>query len=455
MKKDQAVVIGGSIAGMLAATALSHHFKAVTILERDSLADETQPRKGAPQGNHVHVLLTSGLQALEQFFPGFLAEMLADGVEPIKWSEEMRWFQAGSWKTRIPCGLVFYPQSRVSLEGRIRARVRKLPNVKFQTGSSVLGLLCDPARESVTGVRVQTAAGELDMLADLVLEAGGRGSRALKWLEELGYAPPPKESLTIDLVYVSRLYQKTSTPRDWKGLASHPLPDVPRGAILLPIDDERWILTMFGYNGEHPSTEPEAILPFLKNLPVPDLYDTLLNATPLSDPIRFNYPQEIRQRFDHLQRFPAGLLLMGDALCSVDPVFGQGMTPSCKEALALDKLLVAGLEDAAFRKKFFAACQNISAVPWLITASEALRFKKTPGSRSIVIRFLQWYTGYVFDLSATDVEVYSAFLDVMHLLAGPEALLRPRVLGKVLARAMFGPRQPVAGILPAPQREGA
>ena len=453
MNKNQAVVIGGSIAGMMAATALSHHFKSVTILERDALDDETNPRKGAPQGNHVHVLLTSGLQALEQYFPGILDEMLADGVDPMRWSEDMRWFQAGSWKTRIPCGITFYPQSRVSLEGRIRARVRKLPNVRFQTGSSVQGLLYDQTRQSVTGVRVQTAVGEQDLTADLVLDAGGRGSRALKWLEELGYAAPPKETLAIDLVYVSRIYRKTAAPRDWKGMASHPLPDVPRGGILLPIDSERWILTVFGYNGEHPSTEPDATLPFLKNLPVPDLYETLVNATPLSEPIRFNYPQEVRQRFDRLERFPGGFLVMGDGMCSVDPVFGQGMTLSCKEALALDRLLAAGLQDANLRRKFFSACQSIIEVPWLITMSEALRFKQTQGERSIIIRLLQWYTGHVFDLSATDVEVYGAFLDVMHLRAGPEALMRPRVLAKVLAHAITGRKPAPAQTLSLPQRE--
>ena len=456
MKKDRAIVIGGSIAGMMAAAALSRHFAAVTILERDGLEDETRPRKGVPQGNHVHVLLTSGMQALEQYFPGILDEMMAEGVDPIKWSEDMRWFQAGSWKTRTPCGIVFYPQSRVSLEGRIRARVSKLPGVKIQTGASVQGLLFDKTRESVTGVRIQTAAGESNIPADLVLEAGGRGSRALKWLEELGYPAPPVENLAINLVYVSRIYQKTSAPRDWKGLASHPLPDVPRGGILLPIDHERWILTVFGYNGEHPTPESESILPFLKNLPVPDLYETLADAKPLSEPIRFNYPQEIRQRFDRLERFPGGFLLMGDAMCSVDPVFGQGMTLSCKEALALDKLLGANLSASALRRKFFAACQNIIEVPWLITMSEALRFKKTPGNRSLIIRFLQWYTGYIFDLSASDVEVYRAFLDVMHLLAGPEALLRPKVLVKVLARAISVPRQSaVRAGLPASQHEGA
>ena len=456
MKNEQAVVIGGSVAGMMAAAALSRHFASVTILERDALNDEQHPRKGVPQGNHVHVLLTSGLQALEAYFPGMRDEMLADGVDTIKWSEEMRWYQAGSWKTRIPCGINFYPQSRVSLEGRIRARVRKLPGVKILTGCSVQGLLYDKALENVTGVRVLMTDQEVELAADLVVDASGKGSRTLKWLEELGYAAPPKETVAIDLVYVSRLYRKTASPRDWKGLASHPRPDVPRGGILLPVDAGSWIVTLFGYGGEFPSTEPDAFLRFTRELPVPDLYETLVEAMPLSEPLKFSYPQEIRQRFDRVERFPDGLLLIGDAMCSVDPVFGQGMTLACKEALALDKELDvqgAHLDATRLRRKFFSACQGIIAVPWLITESEALRFEKTPGKRTFIIRMLQWYTGHVFALSAVDVDVYRAFLDVMHLLCGPEALFRPKVLGRVLARALFGPREPSVSAISAAQPE--
>ena len=445
MKKDHALVIGGSIAGLMAARVLSRHFSLVTILERDALKEEGQPRKGVPQGNHVHVLLTSGMQALEQYFPGILSEMLADGIDPIAWSEEMRWFQHGSWKTRVPCGITFYPQSRVSLEGRIRARVRKLSGIEIRSESSVQGLLYDATQEIVTGVRILQAGREFDIPADLVVDASGRGSRTLKWLDELGYQAPPKETLAIDLVYVSRVYQKTNKTRDWKGLAAHPMPDLPRGGILLPIDSERWIVTLFGYGeGEQPSTEPDAFLRFAKELPAPDLYETLLDATSLTEPIKFTYPQEVRQRFDKVARFPAGLLLIGDAMCSVDPVFGQGMTLSCKEALALDGLLESqgsNLDFANLRKKYFRACQQIIAVPWLITQSEALRFEKTKGDRNAVIRILQWYTGHVFALSAQHVDVYRAFLDVMHLMAGPEALFRPAVLAKVLSRAIFGPRQ--------------
>jgi len=438
MERNLAVVIGASISGLMAARALSNHFGKVIVFERDSLADDEHPRKGVPQAHHVHVLLTSGLDALEHYFPGIVDEMVREGVDRMAWSEDMRWYQAGSWKTRTPCGISFYPQARVALEGRIRARLRQQPQVEICSGYSVQGLIYDAAHQSVTGVSVMQDGQLSGMQADLVVDAAGRGSRVLKWLDEFGYPAPPKEVMPIDLVYVSRVYQQTDAARDWKGLACHPLPGAPRGGILLPLDSERWMLTLFGYLGEHPAADDEGILRFTQGLPVPDLYNVISQAEPLSDPIKFEYPQQVRQRYDQVERFPNGLLVVGDAMCSLDPVFGQGMTIASKEARALDRALSVDADDRTLRRTFFSACQQIIETPWLVTKSEALRFKNMPGEHPIFIRILQWYTGHVFALSAESVQVYRAFLDVMHLTAGPEALFRPAVLGRVLGRALSG-----------------
>ena len=465
MNRHHAVVIGGSVAGLMAAQVLSRHFGAVTVLDRDSLTDDGQPnealpRKGVPQGQHVHVLLNSGLQALAQCFPGFLAELQQDGVDRVAWSEEMRWFQHGSWKTRVPCGLDFYPQSRPALEARIRARVRQSPAVSLMGGCRVQGLLWAAGKAQVRGVRFETGGQTHELLADLVVDAGGRGSGMLGWLAAEGFAAPPKEAMAIDLVYVSRVYRQHAAtgnpPRDWKGLAVHPLPDSPQGGILLPLDAERWIVTLFGYAGAHPGSAPEDFLAFTRSLPVPDLFEALRDAEPLSAPVRYAYPQQVWQRFDQLKQFPDGLLPLGDVVCSVDPVFGQGMTLACQQAMALDRLLAVRPGSAAaqpLQRAYFRACKALIAVPWLITQAEALRFAATPGQRSLKIRCLQAYTGQVFALSAQHVGVYRAFLDVMHLMAGPSALFRPavlwRVLWRVLSRALSGLR---SGLLAPLQR---
>lgn len=438
MKSERAIVIGGSIAGLLAARALSNHYASVVVLERDGELDSREPRKGVPQANHVHVLLDSGLQALEHYFPGIINEMVGQGVERLAWSEDIRWFQGGSWKTRQPCGLSSYPQGRVGLERRIRERLLLQPGVELRAGVTALGLLTDPGRQTVTGARIAQDGAEADLAADLVVDAAGRGSRALAWLADLGYPAPPSETLPIDLVYVSRVYRRPAGERDWKGLACHPLPGQPRGGIILPLDSEHWIVTLFGYLGHHPATDEAGFMQFVRELPVPDLYETLSRAEPVSEPVRYAYPQQVRRRYDRAARFPDGFLVTGDALCSVDPVFGQGMTLACKSARLLDRTLAsaAGRDPSKLRRTFFRDCQRMIEVPWLITLAEALRFPGMPGARTPTIRLLQWYTGHVFDLSSQSNDVYRAFLDVMHLTAGPTALFRPAVLRRVAARAL-------------------
>ncbi|MFD3165210.1 FAD-dependent oxidoreductase [Herpetosiphon sp. NSE202] len=439
MQRQQAVVIGASIAGLVAARALANHFQNVIIVERDGLDTATQPRKGVPQANHVHILLTGGFNVLQHYFPSFTSDLHAAGVPELNWSRDVQWFQAGSWKTRQPCSISFYPQARATLESRIREYVRQHPKIEFRGQTKVEQLLFDASKTTVTGVLVNQADQSSEIAADLVVDTTGRGSRTGQWLEAAGYQTPVKEVMPIDLVYVSQVFKKTATPRNWQCLACHPSKNSPRGAIIAPIDDEHWIVTLFGYLGQHPTPTNADVLEFVRNLPVPDIYTTLAEATAVSEPVRFGYPQQVFQRYDKLKRFPQGFLVLGDALCSVDPVFGQGMTLACKEANALDQVLAStqGQHAATLAQAFFKQAQKIIEVPWLITQAEALRFKGMPGSRSPKIRFLQWYTEHVFWLSAQSTEIYQAFLDVMHLLAGPEALLRPKVVRGVLGR-MFG-----------------
>jgi 2-polyprenyl-6-methoxyphenol hydroxylase-like FAD-dependent oxidoreductase len=439
MPRNVAVVIGGSIAGLLAARALANHYGQVLVLEKDSLDDESQPRRGVPQAHHVHVLLTSGLDVIAHYFPGIVDEMVAGGVERVAWSQGARWFQGGCWKTREACGIDFYPQGRVHLEARIRARLRQHPRVAIRTGVAVQGLLVDAAGGAVTGVRLEGDGPASELAADLVVDASGRGSRLPKWLAALGHAAPPEETTRIELAYTSRLYRKTDAPRDWKGLACHPRPDCPRGGLVLPFDEQHWVVSLFGYGERPASNTPEAFLAFARQLPVPDVHDAIAGATPASELSRFEVPVQRRLRYDRLPSFPDGLLPTGDAVCSFDPVFAQGMTVACQEARALDALLAslpADAPPARLRQRYLRACQRLIEVPWLIARSEALRFAHLPERPSPAIRALQWYTQQVFTLSGRSAAAYRAFLDVMHLRSGPQALARPAVLRGVLGQVL-------------------
>lgn len=457
-----AFVIGASMAGMMAARALSNHYAKVLILERDPKpkpeADaRTTPAKGVPQSDHLHILLDSGLQAIEHYFPGIIQDMLKTEAQTVAMASELHWFQHGAWKIQARNGPVSYTQHRRSLDKHIRARLEQLPNIQFIYDCTVEGVLWDSQGENIAGVNIVQKSGATSQLdADMLIDASGKGSRMLEWLNaapyeasERGHAnppwnkfpAPPRDLLPINLCYVSRIYQKPTSLPEWKALAISPLPQLPRGGVLMPIDASHWLVTLFGYCGEHPSTSPEAFLEFAKTLAIPDLYNAIAQATPLTEPVKFRYPQSVRQRLDKVQDFPGGVLLIGDAMCSLDPVFGQGMTLACKEAVLLDTLLKS-LGNAGslqnLRKKYFKQARKVINDAWIITEGEVLRFGKMPGKRTLKVRITQWYTGHVFQLCTEHEDIYLDLIDLIHLKCGPERLMRPAILVRVLLHSLAG-----------------
>jgi flavin-dependent dehydrogenase len=446
-----AVVIGGSVAGLMAARVLANHFGRVTLFEGDAEVDGHLPRKGVPQGHQFHALLTSGLSLLEDYFPGFIEGMIAEGVAPVDFPEDVRWFQFGSWKSRAPCGMRIYPEGRVRLEGRIRARVRGHPGVRIETGSRVEGLEFEKGNGRVSGVRLRCEGGAQTVAADLVVDASGRGSQCVKWLEAMGYAAPARETLEVDMVSVTRVFWKTEAERDWEVLGVHPMPGLARGGHVFPLDARRWIVTLFGYAGHHPPADPGGFLEFARGLPSPDLSEAIARAGPASGVARSRYFKQTRLRLDRVKRFPKGVLVMGDAMCSFDPVFGQGMTVACKEARALDEVLAgAGRKfGAPLWKAYFRRCGRILDVPWTLSVCEGLRFESMRGPRTLKVRLLQWYTAHVFCLSAAEAGIYRTFLKVLHLEASPVILFSPAIFGRVIWRALLGRRAVPPGGNPA------
>lgn len=452
MKKNTAIVIGASIAGLMAARALANHFAKVVVLERaptplPSADAKSSNARGVPQSDHTHVLLESGMAAIVHYFPGIIEEMQQSGAQRFPITLDWRWFQHGSWKVKARNGFITTTQHRRSLDQHIRRRLTMLPNLQFIDDCTVEGVLWDGGRDEITGISfVQKSGTRGHLPADLVVDASGKGSRMLSWLSAAPYEasergvanppwdkfpPAPIEILPIKLCYVSRIFEKPTKLPSWQALAISPLAQVPRGGVVMSIDDKHWIATLFGYCGEQPLTSSEAFLEFAKTLPAPDLYEALAQAKPVTDAVKFLYPHSQWQRLDQARKFPGGVLLIGDALCSLDPVFGQGMSLACKEARALDAALHAQNKQT-LHKRYFKACQQIIAPAWEMTKTEALRFEKMPGVRSWLLRCTQWYTGYVFDLCSHHEKTYLALADVIHLKRGPESLLRPTIMARVL-----------------------
>jgi 2-polyprenyl-6-methoxyphenol hydroxylase-like FAD-dependent oxidoreductase len=430
-----AIVIGSSMAGLLAARALSEHFEHVTILERDRLPEQVEHRKGVPQGHHAHGLLAAGLNGLETLFPGFTTALVEAGALVGDFGTNTSWFQFDCYKVRSHSGFTGICMSRPLIESIVYALVRKLPNVNFVQNCSVLGLTTNPDKSRVTGVQHILEDSEVvkNLEADLVVDTSGRGSQAPKWLEGLGYAKPPETIVKINVGYASRTYQRQAN--DFNGvlavfvMAKAPLQK--HNGTILALEGNRWMLTVGGILGDYPPSDEAGFLEAVKNLPAPDIYNVVKNAEPLSEIVTFKYPQNQRRHFERLERFPEGFLVFGDAICSFNPIYGQGMTVSALEALALREEIRLGL--AKLSKRFFVRAAKVIETPWTIAVGEDLRYPEVEASRSPMVNFVNWYIGKVHLASRTDSVVCNAFHKVTNLLEPPPSLFAPSILTRVIA----------------------
>jgi 2-polyprenyl-6-methoxyphenol hydroxylase-like FAD-dependent oxidoreductase len=429
-----AVVIGGSLAGLLTARVLSDYFDQVTILERDPVIDLPQARKGQPQTVHIHGLLTKGFQLLEQYFPGIGEALVEGGALTGDFAEGIRWHQFGGYKVQSTSGLIGMMMGRPFLEWQIRQRVVALRNVTLRSSCAASELITSADQKRVIGVRVIDRAGgnQPEVLsAGLVVDASGRGSSALKWLDQLGYSIPDEEEVKIKVGYATRLYRRD--PQDQYGvMISADPPTGTRGAYLFAIEGDRWIVTAGGYLGDHPPTEETGFLDFLRSLPAPDIYNILSRAEPLSEIFPYKYPASLRRHYEKLNRFPEGYLVLGDAFASFNPIYGQGMTSAALQAKALDEILKKRGSLHSLWRPFFRRAAKVVDTPWQLAVGEDFRYPEAEGKKSLLTDFLNGYVLKVHKATHYDKEVYAQFLRVMNLMEPPASLLSPKMIWKVL-----------------------
>ncbi len=427
-----AIVIGASMGGLFAARALSDHYAQVTLIERDELVDDREPRKGVPQGRHAHGLLARGSRTLEQLFPGFAAEIFADGAIGADGVNQFLWFNFGAKLGRSPSDLRGYVVSRPTLETAVRRRLERLANVSIRAATEAVTPVFDGDRARVTGLVVRAVgdgAGET-LAADLVVDAGGRGSRSLAWLERFGFAKPVEENVRVDIGYMTRFYRRK--PEHLPGLAAVIVaacpPDWRIGAMLAQ-ESDRWIVTLGGYFGDRAPADSEGFLAFAHSLQRRQIYDVIKDAEPLTDPTPYNFNASQRRRYERLSRFPEGYLLFGDALCSFNPIYGQGMSVAAMEAVTLIECLADGERDLA--KRFFAKAAKVIDVPWQMAVGADLAHPKVEGPRPASVRFINWYISKLFRAGAHDAALATRFLEVSNLVRPPPSLFAPSIVWRV------------------------
>ncbi len=445
---SHAIVIGGSMAGLWAARVLADHFERVTVIERDRFPLTPEPRKSVPQAHHVHVLLTQGQRVLERLFPGLDAELAAAGAPSVIWTSECLIHGRDGWAPRYPSELVTRTCSRYLLEWHVRRRLATSPSVHFLERCAVTGLLSDADRKAVTGVlfrrwqQVEASNQVESLTANLVVDASGRNSRTPTWLQALGYEPPKETTINAFLGYASRWYQRPpGLQADWKALLLFPRPpDIPAGGIIYPVEGDRWVVTLAGIARHYPPTDEAGFMDFARHLRVPHLYEAIKDAQPLTPIYGYRRTDNRLLHYERLARWPEGFVVLGDAVCAFNPVYGQGMTTSALGALALDRLLHERRQhhsDGDLRglgRRFQRQLAKVNATPWLMATSEDFRWPTTEGGRpGSLTRFMHGYLDWVVRAMEVNPVVSLVFWEVTHLLKPPIALLHPRVVTRVLA----------------------
>jgi 2-polyprenyl-6-methoxyphenol hydroxylase-like FAD-dependent oxidoreductase len=431
--EPRVLVIGASIAGLLVAAALAPHVGSVLLVDADTLPDGPSGRRGVPQGPHSHVLLTRGRAAFEALLPGLDADLAVHAPLEVDWAADCVIVSSAGRVPTFRSGLVTRPCTRGLLEGCVRRRVLALPNVTVQDGTVVEGPLVAEGR--VVGVRL---AGGEEVGAALVIDASGRRSKTPGWLAEMGYAAPVEQVVNAGLAYATRLFARTDSPRDWKGLvlSSRP-PDVPRAAALWPVEDDQWLVTLAGIAGHAPPTDDAGFLAFAGQLSDPILAATIAEARPTSRVWGYRKTENRWRRYDRLARMPEGLLVVGDGVCAFNPVYGQGMTVAALQAQALGALVAdRGCADGLWRAWQRTLVPAIDPA-WLLATNEDLRWPTTEGGdRGWTARATHAYIDGLLALTPSSPRHVEAFLSVMHMTRAPLSLGSPAVAGPILLHAL-------------------
>ena len=442
---ERAIVVGGSLAGLMAARVLADHFENVTVLERDHIEDRPALRKSVPQASHAHGLLLGGQQVMSRLYPGFGDKLLAlggvrarAGVEFAVLSPVGKAYSfGGAVKEPRDLGVEIYYQSRSLLEYCVRWCTLEAANISFESGSAIQRLIYNDGR--IRGVTVIRNGDSNFIAADFVVDAGGRGSHAAHWLSELGFAPPEETRIGVDFAYSSakfRLPGYTEPERGFSALG--PGPNYPKAGFFVVNEGDVWVLTLGGRFGDYPPTDEDGFLAFAKSLHTPKLYEIVKVGERISEITHHRFPSSLRRHYERLTDFPEGFVVLGDAVASFNPVYAQGMSSAALQAEALQFELKKRANETTWLKgfapAFFTRVAEVVSTPWMLAANSDFAYPQTRGERPPRLNDSDRYLAAVEALSAEDKQVQTLVWEVFNLAKPLSALSEEPLRGRALAQ---------------------
>lgn len=440
-----AIVIGSSIAGLMSARVLADYFDHVTVFERDPLDDSPALHKSVPQGNHLHALLQGGQQVISSLYPDFTEELRALGAVRFRLGTDIAFFfpegkaynLTGSIKEPRDLGFEAHSQSRGLLESLMRRRTFALPNLKLVSATTVQALIHADGR--VRGVRYGIDGATRTQEADLVVDAGGRGSHAPRWLTEMGFPTPDETTIGVDFAYTSTKFRK---PADYDQelmlLVGGRPPAKPSGGGIFQIENDVWHVSLAGRFGDYPPSDEAGFLAFAQGLPSSRIYELIKDAERLDGITHHRFPTSIQRHYERMPSFPEGFVVVGDAICSFNPVYGQGMSSAALQVRALQEVLetraIAGQGLDGVAVDFFPKAADVISTPWILAANFDFAYPETRGVRPPSIPEGERYFAALDALQTEDPEVQRSLTEVFQLLKPLSALWDEPLRNRVFAR---------------------
>ena len=437
-----AVILGASIAGLLAARALAPHFDRVLLLERDKLLDKPEHRSGTAQAQHAHILLRRGLTGLEQIFPGYTKKLVdAGGVVTNATRDWYSLFPMGAFP-KFESNMEFLCASRPLIEHALRAiLLDQCTNVVIQGDCSVTGIqLSRDASPQITFLPDGKKDSHENIVADLVIDATGRNSRTPYWLQQQGFAAVRETLVKPYLGYATRLFKNVTMPAGVCAIIVMAKdPDMTRGGVLFPIENDQYICTLYGFSKDYPPTDEAGFLNFAKSLRSDIIYRGIVHADPQTPAKAFVKNESVYLHYAENGAWPQGFLVTGDAVCSFNPIYGQGMTAAVLASESLAKTIQqSGAASAAWAKQAQRKIVNAYRAAWTISTNEDLRWPATEGSKAgFALRAMHRFSDLIGIAATHDQRVAYTYIKVLHMTATPAALLTPWMAARIF-RAGFG-----------------
>jgi 2-polyprenyl-6-methoxyphenol hydroxylase-like FAD-dependent oxidoreductase len=436
----QAVVIGAGMGGLAAAKAVAPHFEKVIVFDRDALPDAPAPRLGTPQARHTHGLLAGGCRALECLFPGIELDLIEAGAVRMRMRRDTRYEAPGFDPfPQRDLGFDQFGLSRPALERVVRRRVEREPNIEFRPRTRVTELTASPDNRSVAGVRFEDTRGTPGSLAaDLVVDASGRASPTLRFLEAIGSAKPAAIEIGMDQAYATAVFEKPEdAPTDWLFVVHSPTaPGSSRYGILMPMEGRQWSVSLCVNHGEASPGDIDGFMAFVKSFRMPTIYNAIRSAKRVGDIARFGMASSVLRAFDRLDRFPRGLVPLGDSVGRFTPINGQGMSVAAQEAHVLASLLESrrGRDDPldGLAEAFFVEILPLLEAPWTVAMGD-LVYLQTRGERPPDFEQRLQYTRALMRLAAEDAETDRIVSQVRALLKPQSALREPELARRVMS----------------------